>query len=365
MIYTKQEEIILVRQNLEIFENRIPQKLIDLLLSKQIRIEQHGLFFSLCDDSIYPFLLEALKNIKKYNINKYFPKAVSKLTNNYEWFPQRTAIAEIIVVGYYFKKYLNNDSFNIEWERKVTETGKSVDVSILDKEKNKYLNIEVTGKMEDERIRTHFDLRYKTKLEIEKRIEKFSDQKYNYIFSILNKRKQGSEKLFEKHINDFIDFIAEVREAGIGKYTFIVDGKKLATVEINKLNRLDREYAAFHKDSWFGWMKDYKRLRHVIINKAKKQLPSDEINFVYIPNLSKFDDIVFQEAFLGKEICHVNLENGDTELSRKADGVVSILKDKNYSPIYGLIYSKLDYAKKNLLINPLIKCEEWIIDTIK
>ena len=142
MIYTKQKEINLVKKNIEILEGRISQRLIDLLLSKQIRVEQHGIFFSLCDETIYPFLLEALKNIKKYNIDKYFPKAINKLSSNYEWFPQRTAVAEIIVAGYYFKKFLNNGLHDVKRERKITETGRSVDVSILDKKKKKYINIE-------------------------------------------------------------------------------------------------------------------------------------------------------------------------------------------------------------------------------
>lgn len=364
MIYTKPEEIDLVRQNLEIFDDRLSQKITNLLLSKQARIEQHGLFFSLCDSNIYPFLLEALRNIKKYNISKYFPKAISKLINNYEWFTQRTAVAEIIVAGYYFKKFFENNLFDIIWERKVTETGKSVDVSIFDKGKNIYINIEVTGKMKDKRIRDHFNLRYMTKIEIEKRIRKLPEQKYCYIFSILDKRKRESEKIFKENIIIFVDFIIKIREKGVGEYDFVVNSKKLATVEVRKLQRLKREYADYHKDIWLGWLKDYKRLRHIIINKAKGQLPKDEINFVYVPNLSNFDDLDFQEAFWGKELYNVNFETKETEFSRKSDGVISIVKENNYSPIHGLLYSKLDYSNKKLLINPFAECEKWIIDII-
>lgn len=219
--------------------------------------------------------------------------------------------------------------------------------------------------MKDIGIRDYFNLRYKVKVEIEKKIEKFPEQKYNYIFSILNEGKKESEKLFERHIPDFVDFIAEAREKGIGKYSFTVDGKKLATVEIRKLERLKREYANSYKDVWVGWLKDYKRLRSIIVNKAKDQLPRDEINFVYVPNLSNFDDLDFQEAFWGKELYNVNFKTEDTKFSRKQDGVINIVKENNYSSIYGLLYSKWDYNNKKLLINPFIECEKWTIDAIK
>jgi len=70
MIYTKDEEIKTVKENLKIFENRISQKYLDLLLQRQIRYSQHGLFFSLCNPVIYPNLIRAIGAIKQYNIKK-------------------------------------------------------------------------------------------------------------------------------------------------------------------------------------------------------------------------------------------------------------------------------------------------------
>jgi len=365
MIYTKQVEIALVKQNLKIFEGRIPDKVKNLLFDKVLRIEQHGLFFSLCDPYIYPFLLKAIESIKKYDYSKYFPKAVSKLVKNYDWFSQQAAVAEIIVAGYYFEKFRNDGSITVEWERRVPGTNRNVDISLLGLDI--LVNIEVTGKSKDIRIRKHYDLRYRTKIEIEKEIEKLPDQKYSYIFSIGKKRNNrvSNQGSFEEHIPGFVNFILESRKKGQGKYNFEVDGKTIATVEIKNLQRLKREYADSYRDIWFGWLKDYKRLMNVIVDKAKNQLCPGEINFIYILNLSMFDDLDFQEAFLGKELYHVDINSNTAQLSGRKDGAVNIINKKGYPTVHGLIYSKWDYSKKKIIVNPLVKLEEKILSLIE
>ena len=115
---------------------------------------------------------------------------------------------------------------------------------------------------------------------------------------------------------------------------------------------------------WTGFVQDEKRIRHRIIEKACEQLPKKELNFVYIPNYGEFDDIDFQEAFLGKEVWLIKKKKL-VFAGREKNGSVSIIKDKNYSPICGLIYSDWDYTKKKLIRNPLIhypKSYERLID---
>jgi len=364
MIYTTSDEIKIVKQNLKIFDGRIPKDLQSLLFNKQLRLEQYGLFFSLCDPYIYPYLLKAIESIKKYNYSKYLPKVVNKLVKNCDWFSHQTTVAEIIVAGYYFEKFMNDSSIIVEWERKVSETNKSVDVSLLGGDKP--INIEVTGKSEDIRIREYFNLRYRVKTEIEKEVRKLPDQKYSYIFSICTKRGDGvSEKnFFEKYIPNFVNFILESRQKGLGKYSFEVDGKTLATVEIKELERLKSEYADSYRDIWVGWLKDYKRLKNIIVDKAKNQLCPNDINFIYIPNLSNFDDIDFQEAFLGKELYYVDINSKETRFSREKDGAINIINEKGYPIVNGVIYSKWDYSKKKMIINPLINLDKRVLSLI-
>lgn len=365
MIYTKDEEIAVVKKNVEVFEDGLPRRCQALLLGKTKRIDQHALFFSLCNPAVYPFLLKALRSIKKYDKPNFFPKAISKLSRNGNSIDQQAAVAEIIVVGYYCNKYLRNKDIRIEWEREIAKSGKKMDVSLLGYKKP--INIEITAKDRDKRVRDFYDLRYKVKVALEEKAETYASQKYCYIFSILAKEKNGEQfesDFTERHISGFVKFMSNVRQKGEGKYYFIVGGKRLATVEIRKLNKLKREFAA-QIDMWSGFMKDERRLRHRILEKASDQLPDDEINFVYTPNLSGLDDIDFQEAFLGKEHWHLNKEGEVLEVTRGRDGVVTIIEENHYSPVYGLMYSGWDYSKKKQIKNPLLEVDEEVLKLVE
>lgn len=365
MIYTKDEETELVKANLDVFENRLPLKCSTLLLKKVLRIKQHGLFFSLCNPAIYPSLLEAIKSIKGYDKANFFPKTINKLTNSFSHIDQQAAVAEIVVVGYYCKKFLGHPDVLVNWERTIPTSGKRMDVTLV--YKNEFINIEVTAKDKDKRIRDFNELRYKVKVAIELRIENFTTQKFCYIFNIFTEEKDGEQfasEFTESHIKAFVEFISEIREKGEGKYYFIVGNKRLASVEIQKLNRLAREFAS-QIDMWSGFMKDDTRIKNRIVEKASNQLPKDDINFVYIPNLSGFDDIDFEEAFLGKEEWHLNKKGDVVAKTRSGNGAISIIKDCKYSPVCGLIYSDWDYSKKRIILNPLISCDEAIVKLIQ
>lgn len=354
MIYTKDEEIELVKANLAVFEGRLPVRYATLLLKKALRVNQHGLFFSLCNPAIYPFLLKALQAIRKYDKPNMFPKAISKLTRNLGHTNQQAAVAEVIVAGYYCRKYLGHPKITVVWERVIPTSGKKMDVSLLGYKKP--VNIEITAKDRDKRIRDFYDLRYKVKVALEQKIETLVPQKFCYIFSIFTEEKDGEQfvsDFTEKHIARFVKFVCNMRQDGEGRYYFVVSGKRLAIVEIRRLNKLKQEFAS-QMDMWSGFMKDEKRLRNRIVDKASNQLPQDEINFIYIPNLAGLDDIDFQEAFLGKEQWHLNKKGDVVAKTRKANGAVSVIHENKYSPVHGLFYSGWNYSKKKLIRNPLV-----------
>lgn len=363
MIYTRDEEIELVKKNINVFENRLPDRIKQQLLSRHLRISQHGLFFSLCNPQIYHQLLSALETIKLYNRARYFYKAVSKLSNASRWLDQKAMVSEIIAIGYYFKKFLKSDEINVEWERPLTNTNKVMDISLLGLEVP--INIEVTIKEFNRSHNEYFELRYKTKVFIEKAIERLPNQKYHYLFSLVTKEDQQNitTEFTESNIEGFVNFVLETRMIGLGKYQYFKNGKIIASVEIVKLNKLRTEFASC-SDIWSGFLNDENRIKNRIVDKAREQLPKDEVNFVYIPNLGGFDEIDYQEAFLGKEQWSVN-QSGIYFAGRKSDGSIHIISERKYSPVHGLIWSEWDYSRRNVLANPLLSINQDIIDIIK
>jgi hypothetical protein len=209
-------------------------------------------------------------------------------------------------------------------------------------------------------------LRYKVKVAIEKAIEIYQDKKYSYIFSLCSEDKDGSTITYfsENNINDFVDFILSVRKNGEGLYNFLSNGKSIASVKITNLNKLKVEYAA-NLDIWTGFLNDEKRICGRIVEKAEAQLPKNDVNFVYIPNFGGFDEIDYQEAFLGKEQWHISIKSGNViGADRQLNGAIHIINENNYSPIGGLIWSGFNYSKKILLLNPLIETDKKYINLI-
>lgn len=354
MIHTKPEEIITVKKNLPLLEDHISQSLKKKLLTQMVRSEQHPLFYSLCNPSVFPYLETALNSIKTTYKGKYFSKAVSKLVKNAQHIHHQAAVYEIIAVGYYLSRYSKSKKIQVEWERVVSKNKKTVDISLIGLDLP--INIEVTAKDQDERINQFTALRYKVKEEIEKNLQNISEHKYSYFFSIPTKNApdEGMLSYFsEKDIPAFINFFKETRKKGVGNYTFSKKNIKLATLEIAKLNKYRKEYAA-HLDMWTGFLQDNRKIKDKVLKKAKEQLPKNEINFIFVPNIGGFDDIDYQEAFFGQEQWIVNSHKNITDMTRKPNGIVSIIQEENLSPVHGLIYSKWDFQKGKLLINPLV-----------
>lgn len=364
MIYTKDDEISVVKKNLEIFENRIPTRLSNLLLHKHLRIDQHWLFYSLCDPRIYLFLLSAIEIIKRADKPKFFPKVIKKLVQANKSIDQRAVVAEIISVAYYFQKFSDSKEIVVEWERKVPNSTKVMDISLLGK--SRPINIEVTAKDADANQNQHLELRYRVKVAIEQVIESLPMPTFSYRFSLAMRDVDGTTitDFNDTHLKDFVDFILQVRKHGEGEYKFEVDGKVLASVVVARLNKLKSEYAT-DMDMWTGFLNDEKRIRNRIIDKARVQLPPNELNFVFIPNLGGFDEIDYQEAFWGKEQWHINKKGDVVGVSRKPDGAIQVISENNFAQVSGLIWSGYDYSKKKILVNPLENVQEDIIELIK
>lgn len=349
MIYTKPEEIEVVKQNIKIFDGRIPERIVKLLLTPQERHSQHSLFYSLCDPRISTHLMKALKDIKNYNLS-FFTKAVTKLVNDPDRLNHPANVAEIVVVGYYCNKFVDHKSIHVKWERNVGNGNRNVDLSLLGHKLP--INIEITGLHQDAHIRRHFDLGNTIKVVLERFLLTISDPKFSFVFSI-----PEESNFQEVDIDGFVKFILRKREDGEGVYTYQKNDKKLASVEIKKLNTLTEEYAT-DVDMFTGWLNDDKRLKSKIVEKARDQLPNNEINFICVPNLAGFDTMDMEEAFLGKEQWCLNSKGDFMGKFRKRDGAVFIIQENNYSPVQGLIAFTKDYSKKKIIDNPLTVIDE-------
>lgn len=351
MIYTKPEEIEVVRQHIRVFEGKIPEKIIKLLLTPQERHSQHGLFYSLCDPRIATHLIKALQDIKDYN-SSFFTKAVTKLVNDPDKLNHPANVAEIVVVGYYCNKFMDHKSICVKWERNIGNGNRNVDLSLLGHKLP--INIEITGLHQDAYIRRHFDLRNAIKVAIERVLLTLSDPKFSYIFSV-----PEDSHFQEADIDGLVKFIIQKRADGEGLYTYENEGEKLASVEIKKLNTSKEEYAD-DSDMWTGWLNDDERLRSKVVEKAKNQLPNNEINYVCVPNLAGFDTIDVEEAFLGKEQWHLNSKGDLLGMSRRTDGAVFIIKECNFSPVHALIHFKWNYQDKKIVYSPFDSVDEEV-----
>jgi hypothetical protein len=299
------------------------------------------------------------------NKAKYLPKSVKKLVQARSSIDQRAAVTEIIAVAYYLDKFSDSIDVRVEWERKLPNSTKVMDISLLGQFTP--INIEVTAKDGDSNQRRHLELRHRVKVAIEQAIEKITRPAYSYIFSLRSRDVDGTTitDFTDHHTGNFVNFILEARKRGGGEYEFKVEGEVLASVVISKLNKVKSEYAT-DLDMWTGFLNDEKRIRNRIVDKARDQLPPGEINFVFVPNTGGFDEIDYQEAFWGKEQWQIGRKSGDiVRVNRKPDGAIQVIASKHYSPVAGLIWSGYDYSKKKFLKNPFNEVDEKIIDLIK
>lgn len=359
MIYTKKEERENVLKRLKIFDGHLPKRYIDSFSKEKLRIEEHPLFFTLCDDNIFLYVRKAIRSIRNYANSTYFSKAIGKLTNNKLELDHKANVAEIIIVGYYLQKFHNNPKINVIWERKLPNN-KNVDISLIGSQN---INIEITAIHEDKKVREHFGFRYKLKVKLTKKLESFTPAKYSYQLSICNSRK--NDKIWPNQAVDaFIDFVCDIRNKGVGKYLFEFEDEKLGSVIIMDLNKSKKEYV-YDIDIWSGSLQEGRRVKDKIIEKAKDQLPENEFNFVCIPKLTLFcDDIDFQEAFLGQEQWHIG-KNGAEGTSRAPNGAAFLINEKKYSPVHGLIYTGRDFSQKKIIYNPYQQIDGSIINIIK
>ena len=126
----------------------------------------------------------------------------------------------------------------------------------------------------------------------------------------------------------------------------MVDGKKRAEVMISPLNKRKQEYVA-DMTIWSGWLKEGLRIKSKVLEKAQKgQLPHDEINFVYVPNLAMLDADDYLEAMYGLTQIVVSGNGQQSPLHYADDGISKEIEIGKLPPVNGLIRSKFDYFDK-------------------
>lgn len=144
------EEVKLVKNNIEIFNGEIEYE--KIFSKSMLRRDQHGLFFVLLDTNLFPLLKKSVKLIKDYKKGTFFKKIVKKIKSAREYNQQKDIIAEIIILGYFCKKFSRNKNINIIFERKVNINGKNVDISLKNNTENYHINIDVAVLHDDQKI---------------------------------------------------------------------------------------------------------------------------------------------------------------------------------------------------------------------
>jgi hypothetical protein len=299
---TTKEEINSVSHRLAIFDGKIKKPIEEALLKPVPRMEQHRLFYLLLDDRTYFPFQHALEVLKKYGDEGYINKAIRQVQKSEDPIQYNANVAEIVAATYYIEKFKYKKG-KVVWERKIPATKRSVDITLNGY--SKPINIEVTGLTEMKQIRDFYTDHFKFRSKLKQLVADIKNPKYMYMVTFpdigfVDVNSTGTFRNFiEKHTEAFADFIKEERKQGSGEFTFTAKDGSRARVKVIPLNKLKREYVelAF---GWSGQIKDALRIKTKVIDKAKKQLPPDEYNFVYIANLAMLDDDDYIEAMYGQ-----------------------------------------------------------------
>lgn len=344
MLYTRKEEIAQVRENLCVFDGKLPRKLVTELLKVQYRQKQHGLFYSLSCPSVYPSLLKALTDIKSYKQGKYFPKAIKKLIGAHDWHLQMTAVSEIIAVGYYCCKYQNNSKFEVIWERRLLNGKSNVDISVTGLKVP--INIEITALGFDAKQKYFFDTRFEIKDKIDTELSKITTPKYILKFSL------NINIIPENIIDKFATFAIECRHKGEGRYNFSYDNNYNGFVIVEKVSKSPHEFS-FCTNPYSAILQDDSRIREKIIEKINTQLPEGEVNFVCISNLGMFDYDDYVDALFGKE-----------QWTYRGRQLISVSRTKRFPNVSGVIYFKWDFSEKKVFYNPSLTISKQIQNVV-
>lgn len=104
-------------------------------------------------------------------------------------------------------------------------------------------------------------------------------------------------------------------------------------------------------------------LSRIVDKLDKGQFPKNEYNFVWIFNFSIADNIDFEESIRGTEK-GIEMKNGKIiERYSNKDGLADVINQNNYSPIYGILYSKWD-TKSHKLIKVIQDCPDNVYKVI-
>ncbi len=348
-----------VRTNIELFENRLPKKYLDLIMGEGDSGMRHPLFNSLCHPLIYPRLTAAINIIKERDKEKYLPKILSKLLSSSGWWEQQLVIFEIIIAAFYFKKFKDSKETMVEWERKFPSGEKRSGISIIGADKDT-IRIEVIkeeGLSHDKR----FQLMDKLQALLEKNLSR-DETKYLYIISLPESQKGLLGKYFTgKDITRAAEFISRLEKEREGKYFF--PDKKNRLLEIDKKEYSSTASFTSRFDIVSSFLKENKRLRNAVKDTACSNLLFEEINFIFLPDFGGMEDKDVSESFLGEED-RKSARNGAKPIFRRPTGAVNVTDQEGCATVHGLIHSSLNYSAKKIIYNPLSEIEEKIIGLI-
>jgi len=363
---TDVEEINIVKDRLAILDGQLKSGIEEQLMQVHERTSQHHLFWLLLDDRTFEPFRHALEIFKKYGVNSYFKKAIRKAEDT-EPIQYNAGIAEVIAAAYYIEKF-EFEKDKVVWERKVSERGNSVDITIF--HNGEPINIEVTGLNEAEKIRKFWELSYKISNELSEMVLDTEAACFAYFVSLPNddflklKNLAHLNMIRSELLSEVGEFIIASKESGVGDYVFEKDGKPILNIKILALEKSEEEYVA-NLIGWADEITDNKRIRNKVIEKATYQLPKDEINFVYIPNLAMLSDTDYRTAMYGDMAVKIYPGMPNQSQWHYTDtGITKIVEQLNISPVYGIIKGKLDYfdASTKLVIpsNRTIPTDEII-----
>jgi len=342
-----------VRENLRMFEDKIPEKYLDLIMETREDGLRHPLFYSLSHPSIALKLAESVNTIKEENEEKYLPKILSKLLSASEWLEQQLVIFEIIAAAFYFSKFRNKKDVRVEWERKFPSGEKRSGISIIRKGADT-VRLEVIN---DKKI-SH-DKRFRTMRSLQLLLgEKPLDNERQYVYVIRypeTGKKFWKAGFAEKDVDGAAEFIRKLQGKAEGKYSF--PDEKNCLLKIDKKEHGDDILYPSRFDIVSSFLKENGRIRDIIRDTACRQLLFEEINFILLPAFGGMGDEDIEEKFLGKELME-NLEDSAKPVSRRPTGAVNLIEREGCATVHGLIHSSFNYSGKKVIYNPLSETEE-------
>lgn len=309
--------------------------------------------------------LEAIREYDEFRKTSFVTKARKKLHKAAGREQIRDITAEIMVVSYYFQKFMKSEDIDVEWERSVIGSdGRlgDVDVSIIGVD-DEPINIEVKVLAIDQQTKILHEVQNVIEGTLIDAVCDSDNPQFVYGIDLVSNMNLATvSSMREEYLPALTDFVLECKKSGCGEYHFDLDGYPGAELRIEPLNNLKKE------DIYVlcpCCLNDNIRIKGKIRDAAAAQLPKKERNFVCIANFAGADCIDLLEGVLGQEQYGLKYQRrGPVTFWRKPNGAFSDINRRDISPILGVVVFTLDYTSKRIILNSSLKVEQCIIDVV-